>query len=141
LPSYDAGWRQRLTDRSAEALAKGTAALVEGVLGAWFTAHAIARDGVEIQYVRRVFAATPAMGYARDCAALVGAHLDALVPRITAPTLVLCGDQDAPNFLSSAQCLQSTIPGTTLTWLAPGKHAALLERRDAFVTALRAHFA
>lgn len=139
VSSYVPEWRQRLLDRGNEARAKGTAALTEGVLAAWFTAPFIAEAGTAVSYIRRAFAATPGEGYAKACEALVKAELEPLAPRIKAPTLVLCGDQDAPIFLSAAQWLQAHLSTAALTWLKPGKHAALLEQPDQFASALKSH--
>lgn len=139
VASYTQDWRQRLLDRGAEARAKGPAALTEGILGAWFTAEAIAAAHPGVRFVRQAFAATPGEGYAKACAALVGAELEATAKAIAAPTLVLSGDQDAPIFLMAAQWFADNIPRSTLVWLKPGKHAAVLERPHEFVSALSAH--
>jgi len=139
VASYTPEWRQRLLDRGGEARAKGTAALTEGVLGAWFTAPFIEAGGTEVAYIRRVFAATPAEGYAKACEALIDATCEPFAARIEAPTMVMCGDQDAPIFLSAAQWLHANIKTVSLTWLKPGKHAALLEQPQQFVSALKTH--
>lgn len=139
VASYSPEWRQRLLDRGAEAGAKGTRVLAEGVIGSWFTAAAIAANGPAVRYIRQVFGTTPGEGYAKACKALVAADHESLASRILAPTLALCGDQDAPIFLSAAQWFVDHLDDAKLVWLKPGKHAALLEQPEQFVAALRSH--
>jgi 3-oxoadipate enol-lactonase len=76
-------------------------------------------------------------GYARTCESLETVDLTALVPQITAPTLVVCGEDDAPPFVSAAPWFAETIPGARLVWLSPARHAGVLEQSDQFVSALR----
>ncbi|HEX7927790.1 MAG TPA: alpha/beta hydrolase, partial [bacterium] len=59
-----------------------------------------------------------------------------LAPRIKAPTLVICGDQDIPSFVDAAKWLGSTIHGAQLEWLSPAKHASPMEHPEAFLKAV-----
>jgi 3-oxoadipate enol-lactonase len=119
--------------RAAEARAAGTAALTEGILKIWFTDKFREQNPSAVRYVRECFARTPGEGYALACEALGAADLRAIVPAIRAPTLVICGDQDIPSFVASAQWLSTTIPGARLEWLSPAKHASPLEHPGAFL--------
>ena len=61
-----------------------------------------------------------------------------LLPRVAAPTLVVCGNEDVPDFLVAARELESAIPNARLEWLSPARHAAPLEQGEQFQRAARA---
>ncbi len=132
-PSYTDEMRRLWAQRAAAARANGTAALLEDILKIWFTDEFVAEDPPAVRYVRAAFARTSGEGYARACEALAAADLRPLAPRIAATTLVLCGDRDIPSFIDAAQWLATNIRTARLDWLAPARHASVLERPDAFV--------
>ena len=76
----------------------------------------------------------------RDCdARFLYAILDLeRLPQITAPTLVVVGDQDILTPVADARELAAGIPGARLRVLAGGGHLALGECNDAFMDALLA---
>jgi 3-oxoadipate enol-lactonase len=129
-------WAQR----AAGARRDGVSSLTEGVLKIWFTDDLIAQNGPAVGYVKECFAAMTGEGYALGCEALAAVDLEALVPKIQAPTLVVCGDQDIPSFLDAARWLKSNIPTSRLEWLTPAKHCSVMEQPDAFALLLRGFF-
>jgi 3-oxoadipate enol-lactonase len=136
-PRYTEDLRRRWAVRAAQARGEGVASLTQGLLQIWFTEPFIAADPPAVRYVRDAFARCPSDGYALACEALAAADLRATTPRIAAPTLVVCGDQDIPSFLDAARWLEANTPGARLAWLSPARHASILEQPDAFVRLAR----
>ena len=140
-PRYIDEARANWAVRAATARAEGVAAMTETLLRIWFTDAAVAAGGPAVEYVRNCFARCSGEGYALACEALAAADLRPLVPAITARTLVVCGEDDIPPFRDAARWLQACIPGATLAWLAPARHASILEQPGQFTQALRAFLA
>ena len=127
-PRYTDEMRRMWAVRAAQAREAGVASLLPGLLPIWFTPEFVAGDPPAVRYVRERFAAGSGEGYALACEALAAADLRPLAPRIEAPTLVVCGREDVPPFLAAADWLVQTIPGARPLWLAPARHASVLER-------------
>ena len=66
---------------------------------------ALADDTAAVRYVRSALERSPGEGYALACEALAAADLRPLAGKITAPTLIVCGDDDIPSFLDAARWL------------------------------------
>ena len=82
-------WETRIRDvRSG-----GMQAIVDAVMGRFFTPETLAHDAYA-QSAKNVFLGTDPKGYAACCAALRDTDLTSQVAKITAPTLVIGGDQD-----------------------------------------------
>jgi 3-oxoadipate enol-lactonase len=71
------------------------------------------------------------------CEALAEADLRTAAARITAPTLVICGDDDIPSFLDSARWLASNIKGARLEWIGKACHASVFERPSEALAIMR----
>ena len=136
-PRYADELRSMWAIRAAQARKDGVASLIPGLLEIWFTKAFIAQDPPAVRYVRDALERCPNEGYARACEALAAADLRALSAKITAPTLVVCGDQDIPSFLDAARWLHANIANSKLAWLAPARHASILEQPEAFGRVLR----
>ena len=136
-PRYTDTMRGAWHERAETARTRGVAAMTDALLNVWFTPAFVAADPPPVRYVRNCFARVSGEGYAKACEALAAADLRALLPRIAAPTLVVCGDEDVPDFLVAARELESTIPHARLEWLAPARHAAPLEQGEQFLRAAR----
>ncbi|OZM77100.1 alpha/beta fold hydrolase [Pseudonocardia sp. MH-G8] len=128
--------RRQWRDRAVRTPVDGLEPLLEPTLGLWFTAGLLARGGPAVEQVRRTFLAGDPRGYARACEALEAVDLTGELGRITAPTLVVCGDDDAPPFLAAAGELAEALPDARLAWLSPARHAGVLEQPEQFVRAL-----
>lgn len=137
-PRYTDEARQGWHQRAAQARGRGVASLLETLLPVWFTPDFIAANPPAVRYVRDTFARDSGEGYALACEALAAADLRPLLPRIKAPTLVVVGEQDVPAFLDAARLFEAGIAGARIAWLAPARHASVLEQPDAFVRAARA---
>jgi 3-oxoadipate enol-lactonase len=133
---YPPPLRQQWHDRAAATPVQGLEPLVGPTLSLWFTADALAAGGPVVERARRTFLAGDPQGYAHACAALEEVDLTGVVGRITAPALVVCGEDDAPPFTAAARELAATLPDAQLVWLSPARHAGVLEQPEQFVQAL-----
>jgi 3-oxoadipate enol-lactonase len=140
-PCYVDQMRTLWHERAATARSKGVASMSEHLLEVWFTPDFVAANGRAVSYVRGCFAAANGEGYAQACEALAAADLRPLLPAVTAPTLIVCGRQDLPSFIDAAEEMRAAIKGAELLWLAPARHAAILEQPVAFQEAARAFLA
>ncbi|HTW16659.1 MAG TPA: alpha/beta hydrolase [Nocardioides sp.] len=139
LVSYPAPMREMWAQRAADVRAHGTESILGATLATWYGADAAPPAELEQVCRQQVLATGPAT-YARACLALRDADTSTLLDRIQAPTLVLCGDRDAPPFLSGSTLLAERLaPDAGVTWLGGGHHAALLEQPQAAAVAITAH--
>jgi 3-oxoadipate enol-lactonase len=124
-PGQPEFWRQRAaTVRSA-----GTGAVADAVVGRWFTEGFHARHPGVVAWARAMVAGTPAEGYAACCDAVATLDLDPLLPRITAPALVVAGSMDPAFPLPHAERLVAGIAGARLA-VVEAAHLASVEQPD-----------
>jgi len=128
------GWR----DRAELARAKGVEAVAGGAPGRWFTAGFVGTPVA--QAALRDLLATDSAGYAACCDAIATYDLRSELSRITAPTLVVAGREDAATPPAHARELTDGIDGSTLVELAGAAHLAAIERPAAVLAALQGHF-
>jgi 3-oxoadipate enol-lactonase len=133
---YPEALREMWRDRAARAPVEGLEPFLDPTLGLWFTADRLAKGGPVVESVRRGFLAGDPRGYALACLALEQADVTGVLHRITAPTLVVCGEDDAPPFTAAATDLAARLSGAGVAWLAPARHAGVLEQPEQFCTAL-----
>ena len=136
-PRYTDEMRGMWAQRAAQARQAGVRALISGLLDIWFTKEFLAGNPEAVRYVRGCFENCSGEGYALACEALAAADLRDGAPRIKAPALVVCGQQDIPSFLDSARWLAANIKGARLEWLGPARHCSILEQPDSFRKILR----
>lgn len=140
-PRYSDMLRGMWAERAAAARNKGVSAMTGPLLDIWFTPAFVAKDPPGVRYVRDCFTRTSGEGYALACEALAGADLRPLVPRIAAPTTVVCGTEDIPEFIAAANWLHDQIAGSRLEWLSPARHCSILEQPEAFIGLCRSFLA
>jgi 3-oxoadipate enol-lactonase len=133
---YPEPLREMWRDRSARAPVEGLAPFLEPTLGLWFTADLLAGGGPVVERFRRDFLAGDPRGYALACRALEQADVTDALDRITAPTLLVCGEDDAPPFTAAARELGERLPDARVVWLSPARHAGVLEQPAQFRDAL-----
>ena len=136
VATYPPALKQQWRERAARTPVEGVEPLVGPTLALWFTADRLARGGAVVEGVRRLFLAGDPGGYARACEALEQVDLTGVVGRIAAPTLVVCGEDDAPPFTAAAVALADVLPDARLVWLAQARHAGVLEQPVQFTQAL-----
>ncbi|MFF0175815.1 alpha/beta fold hydrolase [Micromonospora sp. DT68] len=132
VPTYPQDWREKWRARAAEVVGSGMAPFVEPTLQLWLTPEALAADGPEVSYVRRALAGTDPRGYALACLALATADVTPRLGEITAPTLLIDGQLDAPLFHDGAARLAEAITGSRRAVVAGARHASALEFAEPF---------
>ncbi|MFC9930742.1 3-oxoadipate enol-lactonase [Streptomyces sp. NPDC127190] len=129
-----AAWRER----AARVRSEGVAWLADSAPARWFA------PGFEDTEATRALvadqrAASPA-GYAACCDALASYDLGDRLDRITAPTLVIAGRQDAATPPAHARRLADGIARSTLLEIDGAGHLAPAEQPARVLTALTGHF-
>ena len=112
-------------ERAAIVREQGLEAIVDAVLGRWFTPQF--RD---VGRFREMFLATDPEGYARCCEALAGSDLSAELPGIRAQTLCIAGSEDPTSPPGDLRAIAAAIPGARAEVLPDARHLAPVERAD-----------
>lgn len=99
-------------------------------LDRWFTGDFPGRNPDEVARIARIFLATDSRAHAAACRALGDLDATALLPRITAPTLVLAGEEDYATPPAMARTIAAGVPGARLRIVPGARHFGLLERPD-----------
>jgi 3-oxoadipate enol-lactonase len=133
------GNAQSWRDRAHTVRTEGTAAIADPVISRWFTPGYAAANPDLIARLRATFAAHPDDGYAGVCAAIAGMDQRADLGRITAPTLVVSGAEDAALPPEHQRAIADGIPGARLLSLSPAAHLANIEQAQQVTDALIAH--
>ncbi|MFT7840278.1 3-oxoadipate enol-lactonase [Saccharothrix sp. BKS2] len=134
-PGPAEGW----TGRAAAVRAGGTEAVADAVVARWFTPGWRAADPARTARHRAVVAATPAEGYASCCEAIATMRLTDVLPRITAPTLVLSGAEDPATPPEHGERIARAVPGARLEVVAGAAHLGTAERPGRFTGAVLRH--
>jgi 3-oxoadipate enol-lactonase len=120
----------RWTDRAATVRASGLASIADAVVARWFTPDFAAASPDVITWARDMLLATPPEGYAGCCEAIAAMDLRPLLPTITAPTLVLVGEQDPSAPLPHAEVIAEGIADARLVVVPGASHLATAEEPD-----------
>lgn len=135
---YPDAMRQMWRERAQLVREEGMEPVVGPTLDLWFTARARSARTPVVEEVEALLRAADPEGYARACELLAEADTRELLPRITAPTLVVCGDDDAPPFTAAAPVLAGSVANGRLAWLLGARHAGALEQPEATADLVRA---
>lgn len=121
-------WEQRI----ATVRAGGMPAVVDATVDRWFTKGGQTRLKAEVARVREMILATPADGFCACCHAI--AHMDQResIRAITAPTLVVVGEQDPGTPPSAARAIHERIAGSELEIIPDAAHFVNVEHADVF---------
>jgi 3-oxoadipate enol-lactonase len=124
-PGQPEAWRQR----AAAVRAAGTGAVADAVLGRWFTADFMRRRPDVVAWARAMLTGTAADAYAECCEVVATLDLEPLLPRITAPTLVVAGAVDPAFPLPHTERILAGITGSRLA-VVDAAHLASAEQPD-----------
>jgi len=116
-------WRER----AATVRADGLEAIVDAVLGRWFTPA----FGDVLRW-REMFLSVDREGYARCCEALAGWDGGDDLRRITAPTLVIAGSDDPTSPPEHAQAIAELVANADLAVIDGAAHLANVEAPGQF---------
>ena len=122
-------------DRIRQVEAGGPASLADAAMARWFTERFRHAHPDVVAWCRQMLAGCDPLGYARACAILRDADLHDVATRITAPTLVIVGNEDPVTPPADAAEIRRHIHGARLLTLE-ASHICAVERADAFNAAV-----
>jgi 3-oxoadipate enol-lactonase len=96
----------------------------------WFSPDWAAQHPDEVRRVCDIFLRTDSAAHAASSLAMGAMDSRELLPKITAPTLVLVGEHDYATPPDMARVLADTIPEATLRVLPDLRHLSLIERPE-----------
>ena len=127
--------RENWNARIETALNEGMGALVDTILGRWFTADFLARHPESVQPIRAMLLATDPRGYAACCAAIRDMDQREPIRGIRVPALVIAGARDPATPPEHAEQICERIPGARLTVL-DAAHLSNVECAPEFTAAV-----
>jgi 3-oxoadipate enol-lactonase/4-carboxymuconolactone decarboxylase len=110
---------------------QGMAAIVDALMSRWFTPDTAALSPEQVKPVHDAFLAIDPNGYAACCLAIRDMDLRGRIGAITAPTLIIAGEDDPATPIEMAEELASLIPGAELTVVPEAAHLIAVEQPDA----------
>jgi pimeloyl-ACP methyl ester carboxylesterase len=121
-------WDQRITAIKQG----GMAAVVDGILGRFFTPDFVTKNSIGLQRVRNAVLTGAPQGYIGCCSAIRDMELYPRLSQIQVPTLVIVGDFDQSTPLARGQALVERIKGSKLVTL-PCAHIPPTEIPEQYV--------
>jgi 3-oxoadipate enol-lactonase len=116
--------------RAAAVRANGTAAIAPDIVSRWVTPGFAAAHPEVVKRLQAMVAASPDEGYAACCQAIQRMDLRDLLPRISAPTLLIAGAEDPATPPEHAELIAAKIPDARVEVLSPAAHLASIEQPD-----------
>jgi 3-oxoadipate enol-lactonase len=113
----------------------GMATIANGVVARWFTEDFAKRAPAQVETARQMLLHSPPKGYVATCAAIRDADLREAISRISLPTLVISGAQDAATTPADGRFVAEKIPGAQYLELNTA-HLSNIETAEPFTTAL-----
>lgn len=117
----------------------GLASIADAVMERWFTARFRSDRPVDLAGWRNMLLRTPEAGYVGSCTAIRDADLTGRIGAITAPTLVVAGDQDLSTPPDLVQATAARIPGARFELIAGCGHIPPVEQPAAFASLIARH--
>lgn len=118
-------------ERAAKVLDAGsTEPIADAVTERWLTPRFAAEHPEVRADLRAMLTATPADGYAWCCGAIERLDLRDELPRITAPTLVISGADDAATPVDKQAEIAAVVPAARHEVVASAAHVAPVEQPD-----------
>jgi 3-oxoadipate enol-lactonase len=122
-------------DRLAFVRGRGIAAFAGPNMERWFTGDFRKRAPETVAWMAEMFAATPLEGYIACAEAVRDMDHRELLPKISAPTLVIAGKHDPATPPEAGEYISSRIPAAMLTVLETA-HMSNIEQPSAFTDAV-----
>ena len=127
-----AGWEDRMQALERD----GAEALIDGAMSRWFTAESLARNAHGVAMIRAGFLGMDAAVRLATMRNIATVDTTDKLPTISAPTLVIVGDQDVATPPEAGQVIHENISGSRLVTIAGAGHISPCERPEAFNAAL-----
>lgn len=126
LPPPEA-WDQR----AATVRADGMGAIVDALVGRWFTPAFAEQRPEVVAPVRERFLAIDPGGYAACCAAIRDMDLRERIGAIRAPTLIIAGADDPSTPVAMSEDIRARIPNAELVIIPRAAHLLAIEQAEA----------
>ncbi len=114
---------------------RGVPAFAAPNMARWFTKGFLERSPEIVAGIQAMFAATPLEGYLACGAAVRDMDQRALLPRITAPTLVMAGKHDGATTPEANEFISQHVPGAKFA-LLDAAHLSNVEQPRAYTDAV-----
>jgi 3-oxoadipate enol-lactonase len=124
-------WNQRITAIEQG----GMAAVIDGIIGRFFTPDFVAENSIALRRVRNTTLSQIPHGYMGCCAAIRDMDLYPRLALIKNPTLIVVGDFDLSTPLARGQALADHIAGSTLVTI-PSAHIPPTEIPEKYLAAI-----
>ncbi|MFC1665463.1 3-oxoadipate enol-lactonase [Pseudomonadota bacterium] len=121
-------WNGRIETAETE----GVEGLIEGTLGRWFTQPFRDSGNPAIDNITAMIRQTGVVGYINCAKAIRDMEQCDILGKITAPTMVLVGEDDPACPVSSAQVLHKGIADSEYFVIKNAAHLPNIEKRDEF---------
>lgn len=128
-------WKARIQT----ARESGTASMAPAVVERWFTPAFREAAPDTVKRAERMVANTPDEGYAACCEAIRDMDLRERLSGITAPTLIVAGEEDPATPPEHAELLRDSIPGSQMLLVPDAAHLANIERPETVTPAMLDH--
>jgi 3-oxoadipate enol-lactonase / 4-carboxymuconolactone decarboxylase len=119
---------------------EGMAAVADEVVGRWLTAATRERDPRLVEDLIAMVTSIDAESYAQCCEALAQVDLLAVLPRISAPTLVMTAEEDEALPPEHGQRIAAAVDGARLESVGAAGHVATYEQGGRIAALLLEHF-
>jgi 3-oxoadipate enol-lactonase len=129
-------WEERATTVRRD----GTGSIAASVVERWFTPAFREAAPEEVRRAEEMVRYTPDEGYAACCEAIRDMDLTGRLGSITAPTLIIAGEEDQATPPDHAALIRDSIPGSELTVLPDAAHLANIEHPSTVTSLLLDHF-
>lgn len=106
--------------------------LADATMDRWFTPAYRARRPYRWRQVRDTVACTSPQGYLAGAEAIIAFDALADLPRVKAPTLVICGDEDTGTPPAGNRRIAELIPGARYEEIANARHLPMMEHPELF---------
>jgi 3-oxoadipate enol-lactonase len=133
------GPAERWVERAADVRAEGMQTVLDRALGRWFTPGYLDTDPEAAAVLHRMVESCSAEGYAAACLALAAADLRPVLPLVTAPTIVVSGQDDPAIAQETTRSLGEAVGGLPPVVIEGASHLLNMEQATAFNELLRKH--
>ena len=134
MPAKDT-WEQRI-----QAVTNGgMEAVVDATTERWITSEGRDRLPGQVELIRQMILKTPVQGFVACSEAIKSMDMRTTNPKISAPTLVICGEQDTGTTPQQAKEIADAIPNSKLELISDAAHLANIEQHEVF-NRLLSHF-
>jgi 3-oxoadipate enol-lactonase len=127
------------TERAALVREQGMGEVIDATMERWFTPAFPERSPEVVERIREEFLATDREGYAGCCEALAEFDMRGQLGAITAPTLVIAGEDDPVGTPERAAAIGDEIESSRVVVLPDARHLAAVEQADAVTRELEQH--